>query len=243
MRPRFSIALLSEDSSEQTWRGLKEIVQKLLRRFEDDGYTPRVELLPADPKYRPILVANRWRSTKVRDEADKRELWKYLARKISEPGGFVIFHYDGDTTWSKRAQSPSRAQFEREVRTRVEQVLAGSKLARQEIARRMARLIECVPFYSVEAWTYQATARAVSLCREKHRGADVDKFERWGADRAALDDVMKPKEATCLRDAHNEDLAKHVAIWEVVQAGSSMTWFVWSLHASRELEDALAFPS
>lgn len=243
MRPRFSIALLTEDSSEQTWRGLKEIVQKLLRRFEDDGYTPRIEMLPAEPNLRPILVANRWRSVKPRDEADKRELWRYLARKISEPGGFVVFHYDGDSVWSKRARSPSRAQFDREVRTRVEQVLQGAKLPREEIARRMTRLIECVPFYSVEAWTHQATTRAITLCRERYGGADVGKFERWAADRTALDEVSKPKEATCLRDTHNEDLARHLVISDVAHAGCSMTSFVWILQACSDLEDALALPS
>jgi len=139
---------------------------------------------------------------------------RYLARKIAEPGGFVVFHYDGDERWSERAESPARAQFDREIRRRVEQVLSASRMPREVIARHLARLIECVPFYSLEAWTYQATARAIALCREE----------------------------VCLRDAHNADLGKHVPVWEVVQAGRSMTWFVWSLHAQGELEDALASP-
>ena len=240
MRPRFSIALLTEDRSEQTWRGLRAIVQKLLRRFEDDGFTPRIEIVPADPGVRPVLIANRWRSKQARDEAEKRELWRYLARKIAEPGGFVLFHYDGDERWSRRTESQGLAQFDREVRTRVQQVLAASGLPREEIARRMDRLIECVPFYSVEAWTYQATARAIALCREKHRGVDVEKFEQWGADRTQLDDVYKPKETTCLRDAHNGELGEHVAVSEVIQAGCSMMWFVWGLHRSGDLVDALA---
>lgn len=243
MRPRFSIALLSEDRSEPTWRGLKAILQKLLRRFEDDGFTPCTEFVPAEPNVRPVLIANRWRSTQARDESEKRELWKYLARKISEPGTFVVFHYDGDSPWSKRTESPARAQFDREVRTRVEQVLSGARLSRAEISRRMERLIECVPFYSVEAWTYQATPRAVALCREKHRGADMEKFKAWGANRRELDEVWKPKDASCLRGEHNEELGQHVPVWEVVEAGCSMTWFVWSLHGCRELSDALALPA
>lgn len=223
--------------------GLQAILEKLLRRFEDDGFTRRVEIVPADPKLRPILIANRWRSTQPRDEAEKRELWKYLARKVAEPGGFVVFHYDGDESWSRRAESSARAQFDREIRRRVEQVLVASpRVPRDAIAGHLARLIECVPFYSVEAWTYQATERAIALCREKHRGTDVNRFEAWGRDRTALDDLPKPKDEICLRDAHNADLGKHVPVWEVAQAGRSMTWFVWSLHANGELEDALASP-
>lgn len=238
MRPRFSIALLSEDRSEGTWRGLRAIVEKLVRRFEDDGYTKRVEIVPADPRVRPVLIANQWRAKTSRYESEKRELWRYLARKISEPGGVVVFHYDGDNPWSRRGESAARAQFEREVRTKVEQVLAGARLPREEIARRTARLVECVPFYSVEAWMYQATERAVRLCRERHRGADVEKFQGWGADRASLDEVAKPKEATCLRDEHNEELGKHVPVWEVARAGCSMMGFVWCLHACGDLLDA-----
>jgi hypothetical protein len=61
VRPRFSIALLTEDKSEQTWLGLKALVEKLLRRFEADGYTRRLELVPADDDVRSMLKANRRR--------------------------------------------------------------------------------------------------------------------------------------------------------------------------------------
>ena len=238
MRPRLSIALLSEDRSEATWRGLKAMVERLLRRFEDDGFTPRLKIVPADPSVRPILIANRWRSAKPRDQADKRELWKYLARVVSEPGSVVIFHYDGDTRWSERNKSTAGAQFDREVRVRVQQVLSGARLSSEEIARRMGRLIECVPFYSIEAWTYQATAHALGLCREHYRGADVAKFEGWGADRRRLDEVSQPKDETCLGGAHNEALGKHVPVWEVVQAGCSMACFRPGISACRSLATA-----
>lgn len=247
MRPRFSIALLSEDH-ERTWRGLRSMVEKLFRRFEDDGFTPRIELLPADANVRPVLIANYWRSTKPRYEAEKRELWRYLARKISEKDGFVLFHHDGDTPWSRRHESTARSRFTDEVRTRVAQVLSGERarpgerLSPDEIARRMERLVECVPFYSVESWLYQATAHASSLCYQKHRGAHSGSFETWAADRKLLDEVDKPKDVCCLGDEHNEALGKHVPVWEVIQAGGSLTFFAWSLHACRELWDALAFP-
>lgn len=240
LRPRFSIALLSEDRSETTWRGLKVILEKLLRRFEDDGFTPRVHVLPSDPSVRPVLIANRWRNTTGQYESEKRELARYIARKISEPGGFIVFHYDGDTTWSGRARSLGRSQFERELRTRVEQWLTSFKVPRDEIVRRMRRLVECVPFYCIEAWTYQATARAIAICRERHRGADVEKFEEWEADRGRLDEILKPKTASCLRDEHNEDLARHIPLGDVAQAGKSLTWFLWCLHACPDLDDALA---
>jgi hypothetical protein len=241
--PRFSIALLTEDKSERTWLGLKAVVEKLLRRFEDDGFTPLVQIVPADPRVRPIVVANRWRSTDPKDEPAKRDLWRYLAWTISEPGGFVVFHYDGDTVWSRRRESRGVAQFD-EVRTRVAQVLNSKGLPREEVTRRLHRLIECVPFYSVEAWLFQATAHAIALCTKKYGGTDVEKFAEWGADRAKLDEVWKPKDkgTTGLQDNHNEELGRHVPVWEVVRAGRSLFGFVWRLHSCADMEEALAAP-
>jgi hypothetical protein len=237
--PRFSIVLLSEDKSDQSWRGLRAIVLRLLRPFEDDGFTPRVVLLPRDERAHTMVIGNRWRSTNPRDETHVRDLLGYLARKLEEPSSFVVFHYDGDARWADRRRSQARDQFAR-FRNRVHQTLAGSKrLSPQEVERRMERLIECVPFYSVEAWTYQATARAVALCHERHRGADADTFARWGADRTRLDDVDKPKDSTCLRDAHNAELGAHVPVEEVVQAGRSLAEFVRALRACGDLSDAL----
>jgi len=45
------------------------------------------------------------------------------------------------------------------------------------------------------------------LCREKHSGKDVDVFEGWAANRAKLDEEIKPKEMVCLRAKHNRELA------------------------------------
>jgi hypothetical protein len=243
VRPRFSVALLTEDRSEQTWRGLKSILEKLLRRYEDDGRTVRVEVVPAQAGVRAILIANRWRSAKPRDEPEKRELWRYLAWTISQADGFVVFHYDGDTTWSRRGESQAVEKFA-EVRTRVRQVLSGMRPppSPEEIVRRMARLIECVPFYSVEAWTFQSTTQAIALCRKKHHGAHVKTYQDWGADRTLLDEELRPKEIGCLGGDHNEELGKHVPVWEVARSGGSLTYFVWSLHVCDELGDALASP-
>jgi hypothetical protein len=229
--------LLSEDGA-RSWQGLKAILQKLLRRFEDDGFTPRVEILPAE-LLGTITLGNRWRSTNPRDQREKRDLWRYVARKISEPGGFVVFHYDGDMPWMARSSAQARAQFERELRLRVRQVLAGHTDG-GELDRRLARLIECVPYYSIEAWTYQATERATELCKKYYDGADVGKFEHWQVHRAELDDVKQPKKKTCLKDEHNDDLGKHVPVWEVEQARCSLSAFISELRLCGDLSDAVA---
>jgi hypothetical protein len=82
----------------------------------------------------------------------------------------------------------------------------------------------------------------MALCQKKHRGAHVATFQRWGGDRTLLDDEHKPKEVGCLGGEHNDELGKHVPVWEVARAGRSLLFFVWSLHASADLGDALAPP-
>jgi hypothetical protein len=241
VRPRFSIALLSEDH-DRTWRGLRAVLEKLLERFEDDGYTPRVEIVPAEPSVRPVLLANGWESPKR--DVERLELARYLARKISEPGGFVVFHFDGDRRWKDRARSARPPNFERLILLRVRQVLAAGRSAPSpaEIDRRLRRIIPCIPFYSTESWIYQAVEQAMALCRSKHGGAHGETFASWRADRTRLDDVWQPKDNCCLRDHHNEELGRHVPVWEVARAGGSFFFFLWSLHACGDLTHALAPP-
>jgi hypothetical protein len=238
--PAFSIALLIEDKSDKTWRGLRAILEKLLHRFEDDGFTVRAEILPRDVATRPIMNGNRWRSADPRDHASKVDLVKYLARKVSEAHGFALFHYDGDVAWIRKNESGSPEQFEREIRFKVHQVLANDGVPDSEIRRRLGRLLECVPFYSVEAWTYQATERAIQICEERYRGADAETFRAWSRDRATLDDEHKVKERTVLGGNHNDELGPHVPVRDVVDAGRSLAAFVASLLACSEFRGALA---
>jgi len=71
----------------------------------------------------------------------------------------------------------------------------------------MKRLMLIIPYYSIESWLFQNTDVAIRLCREKHSGKDVDVFEGWAANRAKLDEEIKPKEMVCLRAKHNRELA------------------------------------
>ena len=103
----------------------------------------------------------------------------------------------------------------------------------------MARLLECVPFYSIEAWLYQSTDAALALCRSNYQGADASTFSKWAENRALLDEVLKPKDRTCLRDKHNEELADGLPVREVLQAGRSLTWFAWVLLSCPDLEHLL----
>ncbi len=237
MTARFRFTLLSEDKNPQSLGALRALVRKLVLPFEEDGRVERVSF-GTEETARPILRGNNWRSGKAQHEPQKRDLIRFLASEV-ERGNFVLFHHDGDVAWSARP-SPIVAQFDA-LRVRVEQLLAGKKpaLTKAEVTTHVGRLIECVPYYSIEAWVYQATERAAHLCNEHHAGKDADKFIAWANDRPSLDEQLKPKEATCLRDQHTEALARAVDWETILGAKTFFTAFAEDLRKRPDLADPL----
>jgi len=64
-----------------------------------------------------------------------------------------------------------------------------------------------MPFYSIEAWTYQNTAVSVRLCNARYGGRDAAVFAEWAADPGRLDEVERVKEVAVLKGKHNLELA------------------------------------
>jgi hypothetical protein len=237
------ILLLSEDASKDARPTLEALVKKMLRLVDEQCRTNALRFEPPEEATAVITRANLWKSAKPADHQKTVALCRMLATKLAEqPAGFVLFHIDGDRRWSERAKSENCAKFDRLIRARVRDVLVHEKpdWTAAELDRCMARLVLLVPFYSIEAWTYQNTQRARTLCREHHGGRDVDRFEAWERDRAALDEVEQPKHATCLADRHNRDLAENAFPHrEACAAGTSLAAAVEALSACTDLRDAL----
>ncbi len=244
MSVALSVRIYSEDKNEQSAAAIETLLGKLLECF--DGHT-RVVSFEAE-KDNWALHGNRWRAQKpdVRLQNETRALVRGIANELRKPSGHVVFHYDGDTLWADQAEAPLRADFTRVMRRGVREALDARTSARprpersrlpapplsdKEIEERLGRLIECAPFYSIEAWLYQATARAKELCMSEHEGRDVERFEAWGEDRELLDEVRAPKESVCLRDQHNAELAKRVPVAEVLAVGKSLAGFRDALRA------------
>ena len=184
------ILVLSEDSG-QGYATISALFRRVLFAYSYTG-EQQVTIVPAEDRVvREATHANLRRSTSNRDYGKKVQLRRTIATKLAA-GAVVAFHYDGDTAWSKRAEAETPAQFEVELRIPIRQLLSNCTLATEE--KLMARLIEVTPHYSVEAWTYQADANAIDICRARYSGRDVGVFEKWAADRSALDEVARPKE-------------------------------------------------
>lgn len=232
-----SLLVLTEDSGRDAHATVVAVLKRMLRLVVDDCQTHRVGFEPRDEAAQRALRGPRWKSTEPRDQADVTTLLRTIATKLGRDDGFVFFHVDGDRTWAERAASENRAEFESIVRLRVQQLLVQlRRISVDEAERRLRRLFVVVPFYSIEAWLYQHTEVAVRLCQQHHQGSDVEVFEGWRDDRAALDEVLKPKEAVCLRADHNLALAgAGYPAPAVCDAGRSYAATVEALRACEEL--------
>lgn len=206
---------------------LRVLVQRLLPGVE-------VSFFPAE--FEPLRGGHAYVGGSRTQDGVRRAFYRYVARVLAQ-GDLVVFHEDADVIWSKRRDSQVPVRLERLKPLVLQQAEGPPRTATGTIAQLRgsdydARLVPCMPTYSLEAWTYQATDRARQLCRSHHRGQDEAMFAVWGEDRAALDEVVKPKEQTCLKDHHNDELAKHVPLDEVIAVGKSLQAFVEALRAS-----------
>jgi hypothetical protein len=237
------ILLLSEDAGKDARPTLEALVKKMMRLVDEQCRTNVLRFEPPGEAVTVIARANLWKSTAATHRQDIVAMCRALTTKLAEqPPGFVLFHLDGDRRWSERARSENPAKFRDIIARKVRDLLAAKHRGwtDAEIDRCMARLILLVPFYSIEAWTYQNTRRARALCHAHHGGRDVDRFDAWERDRSSLDEIEKPKQATCLADKHNRDLAEnafpHV---DAHAAGASFQAAVEKLRDCQDLRDAL----
>ncbi len=111
--------------------------------------------------------------------------------------------------------------------------------ARDALIRRL-RLI--IPFYSIEAWLYQCSDVALDVCFRHYKCQDRPQIEAWREDRAILDEVFKPAEATCMRRSHNLELAEgftNQIAAELIRAEKSFSAFASDLAGTIEFASLL----
>jgi hypothetical protein len=216
-----SIVILTEDSGKDG----RPTVQALARRMLDlvvPGYqSNRIRFVPRDPREEEAMRGNVWKTDgKNPREHDRRvRLLRYIVRQLSLPDTFVLFHIDGDRTWSERHTSENIAKFERLIRARLPQVVDRGRAnnlsmkARVRIetdprqAMHLENLILICPFWSIETWLYQNLHAALDICRREHRGSHVTEIQAWRGRRGDLDELSAPEKVLCLGKAFNHELA------------------------------------
>jgi hypothetical protein len=227
--PAAVFVLLTEDTSSRADDTLRLVTRHLLRVVRESLRTHRLRFEPAEDGQRPMLAANRWKSAVGRDEPKVRDLCQWIATKLSRSEGgaprFVLFHYDGDRIWSQRKPCDNAEKFEERIRAGVRQALfdppqrlslqrKGAPAVRPAITKSpedielfLRRLIEVVPFYSMEAWLFRNVEVAKTHCLKHCGGAHIPLLEAWQQGEPSLDEVSQPKEKLCFRDQANVELA------------------------------------
>jgi hypothetical protein len=213
-----SVLVLTEDAASDGPDTLAALFRHVVRDLDANCQAHRIDFEPLQNKEaRRVLRGNVWKSTRAQDQSSIRTLRASIVEKLLEhPAGFVIFHVDGDTRWSSRGESENEQKFEERIRlpvsTAIKELLSGKQLSESEQQAQhdeaLRRLFVLVPFYSIESWLYQNTRRAMELCDEHHGGQDRDLFAHWQQHRGELDELLRPKEATCLKAGHNQELAR-----------------------------------
>lgn len=118
-------------------------------------------------------------------------------------------HLCGDTPWSRREDCAIPRLFEERIRAQVRRLIEPEVLKRGlSCEEALARLFLWIPHYSIESWLYQNTTLAKQLCQKHYLGRDIEAFSAWEVARHQLDEVLKPKQATCLQSHHNLELAQ-----------------------------------
>ena len=252
--PTLSVLVLTEDSSPSAHDTLVPLARKLLQLVDRHTRSNHVYFEPAEREAALAVRSNLWRSWEAPHPTNDRSiriLRRTLATKVLEEDapGYVLFHFDGDCSWSDRESSENARRlqaFERFVeglRSIIEEHVAKHRLPLDalEIDRRLRRVCAVVPFYSIESWLYQNTKRARELCQQRC-GKHVELIEQWQHDRALLDDIVKPKKQLCIGSEENHELAKtltHQVANELYELGQSFYATVERLQSCPGLREAL----
>ncbi len=249
MPAKVSILLLTEDRSKQARPALEKLSRKMISLVVPETAYSDVEFDPIPNESESIAAASdNWTGDKEHGHRHRVVLAGTIATHVLRDRGIVFFHYDAEDPWSRWSKSVRRQKFAGKLRNAVAQSVTASKRARAvwpngvpaaELARIQSRIIELVPAYSIEAWYYRATSRAIELCHEHCDGHDADIFEDWAANPAKLEEQLSPRKHVRLGNQHNETLAGAFHAERVAALGLSFAQAVKATHACEPLVTAL----
>lgn len=208
-----TVLVLTEDSGEQAHATWELLLKKTFALLVSGVQTHRLKIDPQGERERAVTRGNLWKSTRPADQRKIVDLRRTIATRILEdsPPGFVVFHVDGDRRWSERDGAENPRRFEEIIRAPVAAIVREHLVAEgrpEDLEERLRRLVLLVPYYEIETWLYQNIEEARRRCcgAAEH----LERLDRWAANRASLDEEIRPKKVAlpCLEDRYNEALAR-----------------------------------
>lgn len=246
-----SIVILTEDSGEDGRKTVEALIRSMLQLVAPGYGSHRVHFVPRDSQGEEAMRGNVWKTDgkNSRDYDRRVRLLRYMARQLSLPDTFVMFHIDGDRPWNEHGASENIAKFEKLIRRVLPQVVdrgranvsnaTGRVPAQPAASLQLDHLILICPFRSIEAWLYQNVPAAVAVCTREHGGRHVAELRTWEARRDALDELSAPDQAVCLGKAFNLELTRGFPARATYDVNKSFARSVDRLKACRRLVVAL----
>jgi hypothetical protein len=212
-----TITVLTEDSENWGQLVLKRFAKQIVKLINPQCQTQLIRFEPTPQAARTATMANKWRSRAQRDHMAIVSLRRFLATKLAQADSLVFFHFDADVTWARRDQCLTREQFAVLIKPQIRLLLQGRGRSLDDVALCMQRLIEIVPHYSIEAWTYQNNDALLRACRT-HCGPQHPQhaalYETWATDPGCLDEIAMVKRQACVSNKKNLQLVESGFPWD-----------------------------
>lgn len=246
-----SLVVLTEDTGADGRPTIVTLVRHMIDLVVPGTRRDLVQFLPRDEREEEAMRGAVWktRGENALDRERRVRLLRYLARRLSQPDTFVLFHIDGDKPWKDRDESENVQKFHalREIdlpqvadRGRVHAPRGRAQPTIEPPPLHLDRLLLVAPFRSVEAWLYQNVRAAVEICRREHEGKHVDALQHWATHRGDLDELPMPDKTVCLDKDHNAELTRGFPAQEAYDVQKSFAATVNGLVQCDALTAALA---
>ncbi len=235
------ILILTEDGASTATKTIEAIFTRLLRVAYPQIQTNKIDFLPRPLQHKRVMSGNKWRSRDPRDRPAIINLARDIATEAAAFDSFVVFHFDGDTTWAQRATALTAAQFESKIVAHAKQHAIGIAAKNPEVeAFDDEKIIRLVPYYAIEAWLFQNFDACEAA---SSKSEDLEQITSWRRDRRLLDELVKPDELLSIGKSRNLPLAESLSnatVKDVVAAGKSLAAIVAGLQSNAALNASVA---
>ena len=238
---KLKIRIFTEDGATTATKTIEAVVKRLLYAAYPQIQTQNIKFLPPLPVHDPIVRGNKWLSGAPHDQPAIIDLFRDIATDAVKSDHFVVFHFDGDTTWAQRASATTPKQFETKIVDKAKQHAITMAQERGNVSPvDDEKIIRLVPYYAIEAWLFQNFDECERLATEP---ADRTQLAQWRNNRGLLDEHIRPHEKMSIGKSNNLPLAKSLSnatVRDVVATGKSLAAIVQGLQCNAALSAAVA---
>lgn len=204
-------SLYSEDASDSRTgcESIKYILISMCQHIEPRIQTHKLVIEPV-PNCEKIN-GTYWKTTTKADGASqerRRRLIEMISTEIKQKK-VVVFHVDGDTTWSQIGSSVNASEIVR-FKSGISSVLQMSRGGFSENLDHC--FIVFMPFYSIESWAYSNTKHLINIVQQGEKAKVID----WEQNLSMLDELSQVKNELSIGSTKNSELFKNKSTFPIL---------------------------